>query len=587
MLQKLPIKLIISLCISIFISTISSSTYAADDTYKSVFKIKSYVLDSISGNYSFSHYWSAVLVDKNHIVTNAHVILDEDGYSPTGYYEVCKSENSKQVPTCFSTAKLVSYDIIADLAILELPMDMKWINPIALSDAKDVPTASTVVVYGYPAIGGYTITRTEGKIWGIDGNKYKFDGTIDHGNSGGWAFDTNGKLIGIPYAVKSDNGMIGYIIPTSTLKKFLLQKTNNYQNYTEETQKNFITYINNLQSLYKNKNLLKTKYVEIKNAGKMGFVLKNSLASNSGEIFVYQFTDIDKRVLVSVGCSRDSSTTWKDPIQFIEQKLSSSSTQDPNDAPTFSGFLDANKQKFALEYRDTKKTKGDKSAVYYFFDKSAPNCAAVIYATDGYWKDKNLYEKWIKLIKTINFTNSVPVKASFTSNFFNLKQIPANVIVSENSSIISATDISPDISILFSEGNVATSSFKILKFDNLDWYMNYDYSDEYAYKGKDYSFDAFFNRYKTTNSSYIEDIDIRTKDGKRVIITFKNYDDLEATPAVYEQEVVVFYPFKTTTGEYMAYSISFTLHLKDDTGKTLIKNIISNMEFPGTSPFKN
>ncbi len=49
----------------------------------------------------------------------------------------------------------------------------------------------------------------------MDNKKYKFDGTIDHGNSGGGAFGSDGKLIGIPYAVKSDNGMIGYIIPIS------------------------------------------------------------------------------------------------------------------------------------------------------------------------------------------------------------------------------------------------------------------------------------------------------------------------------------------------------------------------------------
>jgi S1-C subfamily serine protease len=166
-----------------FFATIVSA--AGDDAYKAIFKLKAYSRDTISGNYSFSHYGSAVLVDANHIVTNAHVVLDEDGIAPTGYYEVCKSENTKKVPTCFSVAKLVSYDAITDLAILELPTALKDIRPVTFSDTKDMSVASVVVVYGYPAIGGYTITRTEGKIGGSDGDKYKFDGTIDHGNSGG------------------------------------------------------------------------------------------------------------------------------------------------------------------------------------------------------------------------------------------------------------------------------------------------------------------------------------------------------------------------------------------------------------------
>jgi hypothetical protein len=116
--------------------------------------------------------------------------------------------------------------------------------------------------------------------------------------------------------------------------------------------------------------------------------------------------------------------------------------------------------------------------------------------------------------------------------------------------------------------------------------MNYGYYDD-EYKGKDYSFDAFFKRYRTVGSSYITDFDTTTKDGKRLIITFKNYDDPTASPAVYEQQVVVFYPFKTQAGEYRAYSFQFTPHSRDGMDKYTIQDILSNIEFPGTSPFKN
>ncbi len=81
------------------------------------------------------------------------MILDGDGVSPTGYYEVCKSEKTQQVPTCFSTAKLISYDVVADLAVLELATATTNIKSAVFSDIKSLPMSSSVVVYGYPAIG--------------------------------------------------------------------------------------------------------------------------------------------------------------------------------------------------------------------------------------------------------------------------------------------------------------------------------------------------------------------------------------------------------------------------------------------------
>lgn len=180
-------KLLILVTVVSTILTLATTSYAASDEsnlYKSIFKIKTYTLDTISGNYIFSHYGSAVFIDKNRILTNAHVILDADGGTPTGYYEVCRSEDVKKAPICFTTAKLISYDTSADLALLELSSRVTNTQPLVISSTKNLSMGTNVVVYGYPAIGGYSITRTEGKIGGNDNVRYKFDGTIDHGNSG-------------------------------------------------------------------------------------------------------------------------------------------------------------------------------------------------------------------------------------------------------------------------------------------------------------------------------------------------------------------------------------------------------------------
>ena len=86
---------------------------------KSVYKLKIYKLESISGNYTFTGWGSAVVMDQNHVITNAHVVIDSDSGQPTETYELCRSDEGG-TPICFSTAKLISYDTVADLAYLEI-----------------------------------------------------------------------------------------------------------------------------------------------------------------------------------------------------------------------------------------------------------------------------------------------------------------------------------------------------------------------------------------------------------------------------------------------------------------------------------
>lgn len=131
-----------------------------------------------------AYYGSAVVIAKNRIITNAHVILDSDGEKPTGLYEVCISNSYQTVPKCDRTAHLLAYDPVADLALLEPSVDFSSV-PVDLNSniQKPISIGQTVVIYGYPTIGGETITRTEGKIAGYQNPVYKIDASIDHGNS--------------------------------------------------------------------------------------------------------------------------------------------------------------------------------------------------------------------------------------------------------------------------------------------------------------------------------------------------------------------------------------------------------------------
>jgi len=122
-----------------------------------VIKIKTY--ESLSdGSYVFRSYGSAIAISPSRILTNAHVITDPDDV-PTGHYEVCFSTDFERVPVCRETARLIAFDTVADLAILELS-HTDTLRPFALSPSK-IAIGSYVSMYGYPAIGGETITRTE------------------------------------------------------------------------------------------------------------------------------------------------------------------------------------------------------------------------------------------------------------------------------------------------------------------------------------------------------------------------------------------------------------------------------------------
>jgi S1-C subfamily serine protease len=149
------IYLLLIFAISIF-SYIPTSA-AIIHPLQSVLKIKTYQKRS-DGSYVFMSYGSAVAISSSRILTNAHVVSDAD-QNPTGYYEVCISTDFHIAPRCISSARLIALDSITDLALLEFdPINI--LAPVVF--AQGYPNiGDTVSTYGYPQIGGDTITRTE------------------------------------------------------------------------------------------------------------------------------------------------------------------------------------------------------------------------------------------------------------------------------------------------------------------------------------------------------------------------------------------------------------------------------------------
>ena len=206
-------------CLSFFGAV--ASTHAQDDNaMHAVFKIQAYSYNKLSDIYTLEQYGSAVLIAKNILLTNAHVITDSND-NLTLQYEACQTISDQSSPTCFSTLQLLSYDKNSDLALLQIVnpnSDMP--DPVVLGSGT-LSVGDSIHIVWYPANGGETITTTQGTIAWFENNYYKTDANVDEGNSWWWGFDSAWTFIGIPTFVVDGQTTLWYIIPTSTIKSFI------------------------------------------------------------------------------------------------------------------------------------------------------------------------------------------------------------------------------------------------------------------------------------------------------------------------------------------------------------------------------
>ena len=111
---------------------------------------------------------------------------------------------------------------------------------VELETSHAVRLLDDLVIIGYPEKGGAGVTLNAGIVEGRDvlGNWIKTDARVIHGNSGGAAVNSDGKLIGIPTKVEADNqeidtdgdgfpdskrtyGAVGFLRPASLVAELL------------------------------------------------------------------------------------------------------------------------------------------------------------------------------------------------------------------------------------------------------------------------------------------------------------------------------------------------------------------------------
>ncbi|NDJ54853.1 MAG: trypsin-like peptidase domain-containing protein, partial [Chloroflexi bacterium] len=148
------------------------------------------------------------------IITNCHVACG----APV--LLILMTESADQAPEPRYRAEITHFDDPLDIAILQITADVDG-NPISptdlpfieVGDSNSLRLGDPIRVFGYPGVGGSTITFTSGSVSGFESATVagteqrvvvKTDADIASGNSGGTAVNLEGQLVGIPTLVNPD-----------------------------------------------------------------------------------------------------------------------------------------------------------------------------------------------------------------------------------------------------------------------------------------------------------------------------------------------------------------------------------------------
>ena len=153
------------------------------------------------------------------ILTNCHVAYPVAMGYPSDDYEydflvVALTISSDEPARLTYLAEVAAYDPALDLAVVRVTHDLDG-SPVdaedldlpytGLGDSDSLEVGDQINIFGYPGIGGETITFTSGNVSGfthesgVQGRAWiKTDATIAGGNSGGTAVNEDGLLVGVP-----------------------------------------------------------------------------------------------------------------------------------------------------------------------------------------------------------------------------------------------------------------------------------------------------------------------------------------------------------------------------------------------------
>jgi hypothetical protein len=150
------------------------------------------------------------------VLTNCHVVSPRDmGMSapPADRLAIAVTERSDEPPAISFFVDIVAKAPELDLAVLRIVADVRGkrvhdlnLPAVELGDSDALALGDRLAIFGYPGIGGETVTYTSGNVSGftrergVQSNRawIKTDATIAGGNSGGTAVNERGQLVGVP-----------------------------------------------------------------------------------------------------------------------------------------------------------------------------------------------------------------------------------------------------------------------------------------------------------------------------------------------------------------------------------------------------
>jgi S1-C subfamily serine protease len=203
--------------------------YAPEDLQEGYIQVVRDVLPSVVQVQAADELGSGVVYDdRGHIVTNAHVIGDQERF------RVTTAQSGEPL-----TARLVSSFPEQDLAVIKLERMPDGLRPATFGDSSEVQVGQIVMAMGSPL--GLSSSVTQGIVSATgrtvsesaDGggtgatiaNMIQTSAAINPGNSGGALVDLDGEVIGIPTLAASDPGLngnaaagIGFAIPSSMVR---------------------------------------------------------------------------------------------------------------------------------------------------------------------------------------------------------------------------------------------------------------------------------------------------------------------------------------------------------------------------------
>jgi S1-C subfamily serine protease len=166
---------------------------------------------------------SGTLLEGGYILTNHHVtdtdslkreLRNKPGFSIVdGRLLVFMTKRTDEPPVPTYIAEVIVDSEALDLAVLRIAYDLSGeevdaselnLPSLPLGDSDTLEIGDNLNIFGYPGIGGETITFTSGPVSGFTTERgtarawIKTSASISGGNSGGTGVNDDGELIGVP-----------------------------------------------------------------------------------------------------------------------------------------------------------------------------------------------------------------------------------------------------------------------------------------------------------------------------------------------------------------------------------------------------